>query len=217
MAYLLTFIEGILAFVSPCILPLLPVFMAHISGDESQSTRKRFINTLFFVLGFSTVFIILGATAFSFGNLLNSYRGLISCLAGLVMVFMGFVYLDIIQLPTFSNPTKPSGKSLLANYMFGISYSMAWTPCVGAFLGSAIALAGTRETLWQGVALLGCFSLGLGIPFIIFSLLYQKLTGFVSFLKKHSHTIRNIGGALLIVVGLLMVFDLLGYYYSIFN
>ncbi|MBQ3588430.1 MAG: cytochrome c biogenesis protein CcdA, partial [Oscillospiraceae bacterium] len=110
-----------------------------------------------------------------------------------------------------------AGTGLAANFLFGVSYSFGWTPCLGAFLGSALALAGVQETVFQGMALLACFGLGLGVPFILFSLLYERLKGVVSFLKKHSLKIKYIGGAMLMAVGLSMIFDLFGYYMAIFN
>lgn len=217
MQYLFTFAEGIFAFVSPCILPMLPIFLAYISADEKQTASKRFINTLFFILGFTTAFVLMGATAFSLGRFLSRYKTFLIKLAGVILVFFGFVYLDIIQLQLGSSATKRQGSGLMSNFLFGISYSFGWTPCMGAFLGSALALAGIQETVFQGMLLLACFGLGLGVPFMIFALRYEKLKGVVSFLKKHSVKIKYFGGAMLIAVGLAMVFDLFGYYLAIFN
>ncbi len=217
MQYLFTFLEGILAFVSPCILPMLPIFLAYISADEKQSATKRFINTLFFVLGFTTAFVVMGATAFSLGRFMARYKAFLIKLAGVMLVFFGFVYLDFIQI-NLGNSTKKAGNAgILSNFLFGISYSFGWTPCMGAFLGSALALAGVQETVVQGMALLACFGLGLGVPFIIFALCYERLKGVVNFLKTHSEKIKYFGGAMLIIVGLAMVFDLFGYYLAIFN
>ena len=216
MQYIFTFTEGIFAFVSPCILPMLPIFLAYISADEKQSVKKRFINTIFFVLGFSTVFVLMGATAFSLGNLLSSYKSFLTRLAGVGMVFFGFVYLDIIHLNLGGTKTAKKSTGLLGNFLFGVSYSFGWTPCLGAFLGSALMLAGTQGTVLKGMALLLCFSLGLGVPFILFSVLYEKLYLATGFLKKHSQTIKIIGGTILIITGLALVFDLMGYYLKLF-
>lgn len=217
MQYLFTFFEGVFAFVSPCILPMLPIFLAYISADEKQSLSKRFLNTLFFVLGFTAAFVLMGATAFSLGSFLTHYKSFLIKLAGVILVFFGFVYLDIINLSIGGKSAEKKSGGLLANFMFGVSYSFGWTPCLGAFLGSALALAGVQQTALQGMALLACFSLGLGVPFIIFSLLYEKLKGVTSFLKKHSQLIKYIGGGVLIAVGLSMVFDLFNVYLSLFN
>ncbi len=217
MQYLFTFAEGIFAFVSPCILPMLPIFLAYISADEKQSAGRRFINTLFFVLGFTTAFTLMGATAFSLGRFMSLYKKFLVKLAGVILVFFGFVYLDFIQLNFGGSGMKKGKSGLMGNFLFGISYSFGWTPCLGAFLGSALALASVQETVLQGMVLLACFGLGLGVPFIIFALLYEKLKGVTGFLKKHSEKIKYIGGAMLIAVGASMVFGLFDYYLAIFN
>lgn len=217
MQYIFTFLEGVFAFISPCILPMLPVFLAYISADETETIQKRFVNTLFFVLGFSTIFVLMGATAFSFGNLLNVYKDLLTKLAGVGMVFFGFVYLDIIHLNLGGTKTAKKKSGLLGNYLFGMTYSFGWTPCLGAFLGGALMLAGVQETAFEGMLLLLSFSLGLGVPFILFSVLYEKLYFATSFLKKHSEKIKLIGGSVLILTGFALVFDLLGYYFRLFS
>ena len=216
MQYLFTFVEGIFAFVSPCILPMLPIFLAYISADEKQSLKNRFFNTLFFVLGFTTAFTLMGATAFSLGRYLTAYKDFLVKLAGVVLVFFGFVYLDFIQINLGGSGIKKGRSGLVGNFLFGISYSFGWTPCVGAFLGSAIAMASVQQTVFQGMLLLACFGLGLGVPFIVFALGYEKLKGVVTLLKKHSQTIKYIGGGMLIAVGISMVFNLFGYYLAIF-
>ncbi len=217
MQYLFTFFEGVLAFVSPCILPMLPIFLVYISADGKQTASKRFVNTLFFVLGFTTAFVVMGATAFSLGSFLSRYKTFLIKIAGVILVFFGFVYLDFIQINISGKASEKAGGGPLANFLFGISYSFGWTPCMGAFLGSALALASVQETVLQGMLLLACFGLGLGIPFIIFALAYEKLKGVVGFLKTHSQKIKYFGGALLMAVGLAMIFDLFGYYLAIFN
>lgn len=217
MQYLFTFIEGIFAFVSPCILPMLPIFLAYISADEKRSLSKRFFNTLFFVLGFTFAFVLMGATAFSLGRFMSRYKDFLIKLAGVLLVFFGFVYLDIINISLPGLSMKTKGGGALSNFLFGISYSFGWTPCLGAFLGSALTLAGVQETVLQGMALLACFGLGLGVPFIVFALRYEELRGVIGILKKNSQKIKYIGGALLIAVGVSMVFDLFGFYLGIFN
>ena len=132
-------------------------------------------------------------------------------------MFFGFVYLDFIQLNFGGSGIKKGKSGLVGNFLFGISYSFGWTPCVGAFLGSAIAMASVQQTVFQGMLLLACFGLGLGVPFMVFALGYEKLKGVVTLLKKHSQTIKYIGGGMLIIVGLSMVFNLFGYYLAIFN
>ena len=217
MQYLFTFVEGIFAFVSPCILPMLPIFLAYISADEKQKITTRFFNTLFFVLGFTTAFTLMGATAFSLGRFMTVYKDFLVKLAGVMLVFFGFVYLDFIQLNFGGSGIRKGKSGLLGNFLFGISYSFGWTPCLGAFLGSALAMAGVQETVFQGMLLLICFGLGLGVPFMVFALCYEHLKGVTNFLKNHSQTVKYIGGGMLIAVGVSMVFDLFGYYLAIFG
>ncbi len=216
MQYFFTFLEGVMAFVSPCILPMLPIFLAYISADTSQGVEKRFKNTFFFVLGFTTSFVLMGATAFSLGRFLQAYKQLLVKLAGVAMVFFGFVYLDVFNINLGTEAKMQKGSSPLANFLFGISYSFGWTPCLGAFLGSALTLASIQGTVLKGMALLFCFGMGLGLPFIMFSMMYEKLTGVITMLKQHSQTIKYIGGGMLIIVGVAMVFDLFGYYLGLF-
>lgn len=217
MQYLFTFGEGVFAFISPCILPMLPIFLAYISADEKQSLAKRFVNTLFFVAGFTFAFVVMGATAFSLGRFLSRYKNFLVRLAGVMLVFFGFVYLDIINISLPGMNSKARGGGALSNFLFGISYSFGWTPCLGAFLGSALTLASVQDTVFQGMALLACFGLGLGVPFVVFALRYEELKGVAGFLKKHSGALKKIGGGVLIAVGLAMVFDLFGWYLSIFS
>ncbi len=216
MVYVLTFIEGIFAFVSPCILPLLPVYLAHIGASEGQKIKTRFFNTLSFVFGFTTVFLLLGLGSAGIGGLFSQYEGLITRLGGVFMVFLGLVYLDVIALNLPTKPSSLKGGDILQNYIFGISYSLAWTPCVGIFLGSALLLAANSNTAFEGLSLLFAFSMGLGIPFIIFSLMFEKLKGVLKFLVKHSKLIKQVGGVMLIVVGIALIFDVLGYYLTFF-
>ena len=217
MQYIFTFVEGIFAYVSPCILPMLPIFLAYISADEKQTVGKRFTNTLFFVTGFTTAFTLMGATAFSLGRFMAVYKDFLIKLAGVILVFFGFVYLDFIQISVGGSGLKKGRSGPIGNFLFGISYSFGWTPCLGAFLGSALAMASVQETVFQGMLLLTCFGFGLGVPFIIFAILYEKLKGVTGFLKKHSQHIKYIGGGMLIATGLAMVFDLFGYYMAIFS
>lgn len=217
MQYLFTFVEGVFAFVSPCILPMLPIFLAYISADEKQSLSTRFVNTVCFVLGFTTAFTLMGATAFSIGRFMAGYKDFLVKLAGVILVFFGFVYLDFIQLNFGGSGIRKGKSGPVGNFLFGISYSFGWTPCVGAFLGSAITMASVQETVFQGMVLLTCFGLGLGVPFIIFARGYEKLKGVTDFLKKHSQKIKYFGGIMLIAVGVAMVFDLFGYYLAIFS
>lgn len=217
MKYIFTFTEGIFAFISPCILPMLPIFLAYISADKKRSVKSRFINTFFFVLGFTFAFSLMGSTAFAIGKFFSVYKSFLVKAAGVIMVFLGFVYLDIINFSIPISLNKKKGDGLLSNFVFGIAYSFAWTPCLSTFLASALALAAVQSTAMQGISLLICFGLGLGIPFILFAVFYEKLQSVTIFFKKNGEKVKYAGGIMLIIFGISMVFDLFGYYVSFFS
>ena len=162
MIYLLTFIEGIITFISPCLLPMLPLYFAYLSGgNDSDSKRKTLINALGFVTGFTVVFTILGAFAGSFGAFLAGYRWLINIVFGLMVIVLGLNYLGVVKIGflnkilSIGNNKKPKGKyNFFSSFAFGLVFSLSWTPCVGAFLGSALALAATSSNFYSGFLLL---------------------------------------------------------------
>lgn len=220
--FLLTFVEGFLAFLSPCILPLLPIYLMYLSGsDQPEADRKRLlINSLGFIAGFTLVFVLLGATASSLGGLLVAHRVMLQRVSGVVMIIFGINYLGVVNIP-FLNKTgyfkvRTSNLRFFSSLLFGAAFSFGWTPCLGAFLGSALLLASNASTLYQGSLLLLLFSFGLGIPFLITALLWHRLQGAMDLIKRNIQVIKLISGGLLIVVGLLMLFNLFGYYANIF-
>ncbi len=235
MIYLLLLMEGILAFISPCILPMVPIYLIYLGGDrEKSSTRSkpikyRALNTLAFVFGFTLIFVLLGAVATSIGAYLNQHLSSIRLLSGIVMLIIGIYYLDFIHLPDFIRSkyskrerNEKSGilekeTGLLRSFLFGMAFSSTWLPCVGTFLASALTLAANRSTVIEGMFMLFVFSMGLGIPFLITSLLFEKLRSAFNFLKKHARTIRIISGLLLILLGISMLFNVHTLYLAFFN
>ena len=217
MIYLLTFIEGIITFISPCLLPMLPLYFAYLSGgNDSDSKRKTLINALGFVTGFTVVFTILGAFAGSFGAFLAGYRWLINIVFGLMVIVLGLNYLGVVKIGflnkilSIGNNKKPKGKyNFFSSFAFGLVFSLSWTPCVGAFLGSALALAATSSNFYSGFLLLLTYSLGLGIPFIVSGLIIDSLKSSFDFIKKNYVTINRIAGISLIILGILMLTGLL--------
>lgn len=204
MQYLITFLEGLISFISPCMLPMLPVYIGYFAG-ESASRRKVFWNASAFVLGITLVYCMMGLFAGSFGMLLRRNRLALDLITGGVVILFGLSYLNVIRLPFFrgiSEVKKISG--LLSAFLFGIVYSVSLTPCVGAFLGSALMLAAHSETAVRGLLLLLIFSLGLGIPFLISAVLIDQLQNTFRWIKKHYSTINRICGLFLILVGILM-------------
>ena len=214
MQYLISFLEGIITFISPCLLPMLPIYASYFAGGEEQrSTAKTLKNALGFVLGFTVVFVSLGALAGTLGSFLLKYATVVNIVTGLVVVFFGLYFLGMFKLPIFRGINNPmAGKPLgfFSDALFGIIFSVGWKPCVGAFLGSALALASQQGQVLTGVLMLLVYSLGLGIPFVASALLIDKLKGAFAVIKRHYKVINTVCGIFLIAVGVLMMTGLLG-------
>lgn len=215
MDYFLTFIEGIITFISPCLLPMLPIYITFFAGNTSAEENKKatIIRALGFVSGFTVVFTLLGATAGAFGKIIKEYTFVFNIIGGLVLIAFGLNYMQVLKLP-FLNNTKKIKTDLKINgflsaLLFGIVFSIGWTPCVGAFLGSALMLAANAQSTIKGITLLLIYSLGLGIPFVISAFLIGSLKQGFDKIKKHYKIINFISGLLLILIGLLMMFGLL--------
>jgi cytochrome c-type biogenesis protein len=218
---LFTFLEGILAFISPCILPMLPVYIMYLTGNSKEVHKKRLIiNTLGFITGFTIVFVLLGATATSLGKLVSDNRLILQRVGGAIIILFGLNLMDIIK-PAFLNREirfKLQGKTsnFSSSILFGIVFSFGWTPCLGTFLGSALLMASNMNTVISGILLLIVFSLGLGIPFLITAVIFDKLTNVFTWIKKNYRTINFVSGIVLITVGFLMLTDIFGYYARLF-
>lgn len=209
MQYLITFLEGLISFVSPCMLPMLPVYVSYFAGG-SDKKRANFIRALAFVLGFTAAFCLMGLFAGSLGSLMLRYQRRVSLVCGLIVILFGLSYLEIIPLPFFKGMN--SGRSVtgvFSAFVFGLVYSVSLTPCVGAFLGSALMLASSSGTALQGLLLLVSYSLGLGLPFLISAVLLEQLSGVFHWIKSHYAVINRICGGFLIVIGLLMCFGMM--------
>lgn len=216
----LIFLEGFLAFLSPCILPMIPIYLLYLGGKEGQQGRRLIINALGFVAGFSLVFIALGATASVLGNLISEHRVLLQRLGGIVVMAFGLNYLGIFKIGFLNRSRMIAAKTkdlkFWSSLLFGAAFSLGWTPCLGAFLGTALIMASSLDTLYQGMALLLTFSLGLGIPFLLTALLWNRLQNTFGFIKRNLGIIQTISGILLVVVGLLMLLDRFGFYANLF-
>lgn len=219
MQYLISFLEGIITFISPCLLPMLPIYISYFAGgNENRSTIKTVRNALGFILGFTTVFICMGALAGTFGSFLKQYQTAVNIVTGAIVVFFGLSYLGLFKLNIFKgikNPLKNKEPGFFSSIVFGIIFSVGWTPCVGTFLGSALMLASREGEVLKGIIMLTAYSLGLGIPFFISSILIDKLKSAFTFIKKHYKVINAVCGGLLILVGILMMSGLLGRFLSI--
>jgi len=212
MQYFISFLEGIITFVSPCLLPMLPIYVSYFAGGGEKKTRKVITNALGFILGFTIVFILLGALAGSVGKLLVEHKAFINIITGLIVIFFGLNFLGVLKLNIFKGTGSVTSKDLgfFSSFIFGVVFSIGWTPCVGAFLGSALMLAANRGSVVEGVLMLVFYSLGLGIPFFISAILIDKLKSTFSFIKKNYKFINALSGALLIIIGVLMATGLLG-------
>ena len=213
MDFLLTFLEGIITFISPCLLPMLPIYVSYFAGgEEEKTTKKTLINSLGFVLGFTLVFVTLGAFSGALGSFFQRYKLVLNIVTGLIVIFFGLNFLGVLKLNIFKGIKNPfAGKKLgfFSATLFGMIFSIGWTPCVGAFLGSALSLAAGQGDILTGVLLLLCYSLGLGIPFVISAVLIDELRGAFGFIKRHYRVINTVCGIFLCVVGVLMMTGLL--------
>jgi cytochrome c-type biogenesis protein len=213
MQFVIAFLEGIITFISPCLLPMLPIYVSYFAGGEEQrSTKKTLANALGFVLGFSLVFVALGALAGTLGQFLQQYKTVVNIITGLVVIFFGLNFLGVFKLEIFKGINNPlAGKKLgfFSALLFGIVFSVGWTPCVGAFLGSALMLASQQGQTLTGVLMPQLYSAGLGIPYIISALLIDKLKSAFGWIKMHYGVINKVCGALLCAIGVLMMTGLL--------
>ncbi len=214
MQYVISFLEGIITFISPCLLPMLPIYVSYFAGGEAEkATAKTLKNALGFVTGFTIVFVALGALAGTFGSFLREYGTVVNIVTGLIVVFFGLNFMGVFKLNLFKGINNPlAGKQLgfFSALLFGMVFSIGWTPCVGAFLGSALMLAAMEGHTLVGVFMLLSFSLGLGVPFVISALLIDKLKSAFNFIKKHYTVINTVCGILLVVIGILMMTGVLG-------
>ena len=210
MQYVITFLEGVVSFLSPCMLPLLPVYVSYFA-PAGEGKSRGLPRALAFVLGFTAVFCLLGLFAGALSAVLVRHRRALELVCGLAVIGFGLGYLGVLPLPFFKGMAgEQRVTGLLSAFVFGVVYSVSLTPCVGAFLGSALMLASTAGTAARGVALLLCYSLGLGLPFLLSALLLEQLGGAFAYIKKHYAVIDRVCGALLILVGAAMALGLLG-------
>lgn len=214
MQYLISFFEGIITFISPCLLPMLPIYVSYFAGGGSRNIKKTLLNASGFVAGFTTIFMALGALAGTLGSFLKQYQTAVNIISGIVVVFFGLNFLGVFKINIFRGGTRTVVKDnmgFFSSALFGIIFSVGWTPCVGAFLGSALMLASQRGHVLEGVMMLFTYSIGLGIPFILSAVLIDYLKSTFDFIKKHYKIINIISGSLLVFIGVLMTTGTLGW------
>ena len=212
MQYFISFLEGILTFISPCLLPMLPIYISYFAGGGERSTGKTLLGAAGCVTGFTAVFVAMGALAGTLGSLFHQHQTLVNILSGLVVIFFGLNYLGIFKLNLFRGGAGAvkSNLGFFSALIFGVIFSLGWTPCVGAFLGSALMLASQQGHALEGMLMLLAYSLGLGIPFLLSAVLIDYLKSAFGWIKRHYDIINRICGILLIGIGLLMATGTLG-------
>lgn len=213
MQYVIAFLEGIITFISPCLLPMLPIYISYFAGGE-QSTKRTIKGALGFVSGFTVVFVLLGALAGTVGSFLKEYQTAVNIVSGVIVIFFGLNFLGILKFNLFKgsrHTVKTNHMGFFSAFLFGIIFSIGWTPCVGAFLGSALMLASQQGHVIEGVFMLLTYSLGLGIPFVLSAVLIDYLKSAFNWIKKNYKVINIISGSLLIIIGILMATGILGH------
>ncbi len=213
MQYLISFLEGIVTFISPCLLPMLPIYITYFAGGGARTTRKTLLNASGFVLGFTLVFVAMGALAGTLGSMLTKYQTIVNAVSGAIVIVFGLNYRGVLKIDLFGGSKiqiQPGEMGFFSAVLFGIVFSVGWTPCVGAFLGSALMLASQQGSVLKGIGMLLTYSVGLGVPFLLSAVLIDQLKGAFDWIKRHYDTINRICGELLILVGVLMATGILG-------
>ena len=227
------FAAGIVSFLSPCVLPLVPGYISIVSGisleqlqaDRSDSMRKTVVvNSIFFIMGFSVTFIALGASATLLGQVIMGQMAILYRVAGVVIIIFGLHLMGVFKIPflyqdkRFHNVDKPRG--MIGAFVLGLAFAFGWTPCIGPILAGILTFAGTKETVYQGIFLLAVYSAGLGLPFLVTSLGLNNFLSFYGRFKRHLHTVEVVSGVLVVTVGVLILtnnFSRLSGYLSFLN
>jgi cytochrome c-type biogenesis protein len=231
VSLLAAFTAGVISFISPCVLPLIPGYLSFISGvsleemkgeeKKSEALKKVTLNTLLFVLGFSVVFTAMGASATFVGEFLLSKLSLFNKIAGAIIILLGLHIMGVFRISflnyekRFHTKSKPLGP--LGSFVVGLAFAFGWTPCIGPILGGILLLASNQDTMGKGIVLLSSYSLGLGIPFLITAVSFNTFLGVFGWVKKHFRTIEIISGLLLVIIGVFIFIGSFGYIASLLN
>ena len=210
LIYLITFLEGLISFISPCMLPMIPIYIMYFAGDANKK-NNTVVNSIAFVIGFTLVFCILGIFAGTIGGILREHQKIVNIICGVIVILFGLNYLEFINIKIFKGGSKNNKpvKGIFSAFLFGMIFSINLTPCVGAFLGSALMMASVSGTVLKGIGLLFVYSLGLGIPIIISAALIKKINSVFDFIKKHYKVINKICGIFLIIIGITMALGII--------
>ncbi|MEP3637456.1 MAG: cytochrome c biogenesis protein CcdA [Paracoccaceae bacterium] len=207
---------GVISFLSPCVLPIVPPYLAYMSGvsvgdmtDNSVGRRKVTITALFFVMGLSTVFLILGFTASAFGAFFLQNQILFAQISGAVVMIFGLHFIGLFRIPFLDQEARidagDKGGSSFGAYVLGLAFAFGWTPCIGPQLGAILSIAASEASVGRGTFLLGVYAAGLGIPFLLAAMFMSRAMGFMNRIKRHMKTIERVMGGLLLIVGFAML------------
>jgi cytochrome c-type biogenesis protein len=216
----LVFGAGVLSFLSPCVLPLVPPYLTYMSGasfeqlrDDRAGTgvlwRRSVVTSIFFILGFSVIFITLGATATAFGQAFRQALPILTPVAGIVIIAMGLHFLGVYRIAFLDRQLRHQGPGVaagpLGGFLLGLAFAIGWTPCIGPVLAAILSVAASQQTAYEGAALLGLYSLGLGVPFLLAGIAIGPFLTFFNSFRRHLGTVEKVMGGLLVVTGLLFV------------
>ncbi|MEB8386370.1 cytochrome c biogenesis protein CcdA [Rhodobacteraceae bacterium KMM 6894] len=215
-ALIVALVAGLVSFLSPCVLPIVPPYLAYMSGvtltelsDRGTARGRAIIPALFFVMGLSTIFLLLGAAASAIGLAFLQYQDTLNTIAGLLVMGFGLHFLGIIRIGFLNQEARldagERGGSAFGAYILGLAFAFGWTPCIGPQLGAILSLAASEGSVARGTTLLAVYALGLGVPFLLVAAFLPRLTGFMGWMKRHMDRIERIMGLLLWTIGLMML------------
>ncbi len=220
VSYLFALLAGLISFTSPCVFPLVPPYLCYLGGTSLEElsrakkvepgiSRRVILSSLVFVLGFSTVFIVLGASASALGGLISQHIDTLSTIGGVIIIIFGLHFLGLFKIGFLMRDTRFQVEmpkvGLVGAYLLGLAFAAGWTPCVGPILSPILMIAGTKETVGEGVLLLGVYSMGLGIPFILAAFFVKPFLSFMQRFRKHLSLVEKAMGALLVLTGILFI------------
>jgi len=215
-AMLVALVAGVISFLSPCVLPIVPPYLAYMGGvslqdmsNQADARRKAVIAALFFVMGLSTVFLILGFTASAFGAFFLQNQVLFAQISGIVIIIFGLHFIGVFRIPFLDQEARldagDKGGSSFGAYVLGLAFAFGWTPCIGPQLGAILSLAANEASVSKGTLLLGIYAAGLGIPFLLAAMFITRAMGVMNRIKPYMKTIERVMGGLLLLVGIAMV------------
>ena len=213
MQYLISFLEGMITFISPCLLPMLPIYISYFAGGGERTMKKTLTGVSGFVLGFTIVFVAMGALASFLGGFLKTYAFWVNLICGTVVILFGLNYMGLLKLNLFKGMSRTMDMKEMtfgSAMVFGMMFSIGWTPCVGAILGSALMLASQQGHVLEGMGMLLAYSMGLGVPFLVSAAYIDNLKGAFNWIKQHYNLVNKLSGGLLVLVGIAMATGYMG-------